>query len=306
MLAPLVSLAEDAADGADQHGVALGLAQNSAAKIRADLATVAGDPTTQPPTPGAQAAYTAAKAAKTAASAAQRTAESNARAFVGSAIGVLKNYLGRPWSSAWVAAGFVNGSLAVPDDPLPLLGTLRAYFTQNPAHENAPLGVTAAACHTHLDGLSDARMGVNLSNAALGAAKQARDAAQETLYKRLCGLRAELAQLLADDDARWYAFGFDRPSDGEHPASVQGLVLTAGGPGVVLVDWDDARRAERYRVLRQVVGMDAAPVLIDSTLRESEVALRNLPSGKQLVVTVSAVNDAGEGPAAVSAAFGVP
>ena len=65
-------------------------------------------------------------AAKTAATAAKRTMESNARAFAAGAVDVLKRHLGRQWNSAWQAAGFVGGSLAMPDDPLPLLGQLRA------------------------------------------------------------------------------------------------------------------------------------------------------------------------------------
>ena len=123
---PLVSLAEDALDGAQQHGGAIGLSQNTAVKIEADLRDLTGDPTATPPTPGKQGLWNGAKAAKLTAAAASRTAESNARAYCGKAVGVLKNYLGTQWNGQWAAAGFTNASLRIPDDPVPMLGELRA------------------------------------------------------------------------------------------------------------------------------------------------------------------------------------
>jgi hypothetical protein len=302
-----VSLAEDAADGAQQHGAAISLAQNTEAKIRTDLVALTGDPEATPPIPGAQPVYNAAKSAKTAASSAQRTAESNARAFAGKSVNVLKNFLGTQWNSAWQAAGFQGGSLAIPTDPLPLLGELRAYFTAHPTHEVSPvLGVTAAACLAQSTALSNARSAVNDATVTLGQAKQARDAAQQKLSKRMSGLLAELGQLLEDEDPLWYAFGFDRPADGQQPGPVQELVLTAGGPGIVLANWDDARRAERYRVLKQVVGTDPQPVLVTGTLYENELTLQGLPSGQTVKITVLAVNAAGDGPATESSPFSVP
>lgn len=236
----------------------------------------------------------------------RRTDESNARAFAAKAIGVLKNFLGSQWNSAWAAAGFSGGSLAIPDDPLPLLGELRAYFTAHPAQEVTPvLNVTAAACLAQSNALSNARSAVNLAAVTLGQAKQARDAAFRKLFERLSGLRAELGQLLEDDDPLWYAFGFDRPADGQQPGPVSDLVLTAGGPGIVLANWDDARRAERYRVIKQVVGVDPAPVIVTGTLYENELTLQGLPSGKAVKITVLAVNASGDGPETVSAPFEV-
>ena len=294
---PLVSLAEDAADGAQDYGTDIGLAQNTEAKIRADLWDLAGK-SGDPTKPGKQALYVAAKAAKVAGTAARRSAESNARAFCATAVGVLKNFLGTEWNSAWQAVGFTDGSLAIPDDPLPLLGTMRAYFLANGAQENAPLNVTAARCEFHVDGVSDARTNSNASNVAMGNAKAARDASQVVLYKRMSGLLAELRQQLEDDDARWYAFGFDRPADGDGPGPVLNLTLVGGavGSGMIFADWDDARRAERYRVFKQIVGVDAEPVEVSNAVTESEFTLTGLPSGQTVIVTIVPVNDAGDGP----------
>jgi hypothetical protein len=41
---PLIQLLEDAADGAHQHGVAIGLKQNTETAIRADLTALTGQP----------------------------------------------------------------------------------------------------------------------------------------------------------------------------------------------------------------------------------------------------------------------
>ena len=302
----LVSLAEDAADGAHQNGAAITLAHNTEAKIRADLAVLIGDASAVPPVPGAQNVYNAAKAAKTTASSLLRTAESNARAFTATTTDVLKQFLGRQWNSAWAEAGFRSGSLAIPDDPLPLLGEFRAYLAKHPAQEVVVLNVTAAACAAQVTALSEARSSVNLATVTLGQAKQAYDAAQRNLSKRMSGLLAELALLLTKEDPLWYAFGFDRPTDGQQPGMVQHMVLTAGGPGMVLVHWDDARRADRYRVLRQVAGIDTTPMLVSGTVHDCEVTLQGLPSGSDVKITVHGVNSAGAGPETVSELFRIP
>lgn len=303
---PLISLATDAEDGATAEGAGIGLVHNTAALIHQDLVALAGDPAAVPPVVGARNAHHAAKSAKTAATAAQRSEESNCRAFCASAVGVLKNYLGNQWNSQWQAAGFTSGSLAMPDDPLPMLGELAAYFTAHPTHENAPLGITAAICTVRKNSLSAARSAANAKVQALGAAKAASDVAVKTLYKRMTGLRAELDQLLTDDDPRWYAFGFDRPSDGWGPGPVEHLVLTPGGTGMVFADWDDARRAERYRVFKQVVGTDAQPVEVTSTAVDSQHNLTGLPSGATVLIKVVAVNSAGDGAMTAEASVVVP
>jgi len=304
--AKVVSLAEDAADGATTLGTAVGLAQNTAVKIRADLVALTGNATATPPTVGAQNLYDTAKAAKTAAAAAERAAEKAARTLVAGAVDVLKHYLGRQWSGAWAAAGFTEGSLAVPDDPLPVLGKLRAYFAGHATQENAGLGVTAATLTAQATALSDARSANNNAATALKTAKDNRDAAQAAVIKRLSGLLSELGELLADDDPRWDAFGFERPADGEQPGAVETLTVTAGGAGSVYADWGDARRAERYRVWRQIVGVDPEPVIVELTPHDSEVTLTGLPSGKDVMVSVAGVNAAGEGPACTSAAARIP
>lgn len=300
----LVSLAAAAVEGARTTGAAVGLAQNTESKIRADLNAFVGDPSGIPAVEGARNWYNAAKAAKTAATALRQSVDNTARAYCARAVGVLKNHLGTQWNAAWNAAGFTAGSLAIPDDCFSLLSEIRACLLAHPEYENAPLNFTVGDTMARMDEITAARAASNASVQALGEAKAAAATARRTLHRRLTGLRAELAQLLGPDDARWYAFGFDRPADGWAPGPVEHLILTPGAPGSLFADWDDARRATRYRVTKKVG--DAAPEAAHADVVESECTLQGLPSGALVTITITAVNDAGDGPLAATATLTVP
>lgn len=100
----LFTLAEDMADGLHAHEVAVGVKQNSEASVRADLGAAQA----------AENEFQTKREAKTVATTAQTVADSNAKAFIASAKGVLENYLGKRWSPAWATAGFRNNSTAIP------------------------------------------------------------------------------------------------------------------------------------------------------------------------------------------------
>jgi hypothetical protein len=294
----LFALAEDMADGLHAHEAPVGIKQNTEAAVRADLAAATA----------AEAEFQAKRRAKTDAVTAQTVADSNGKAFIGAAKRVLENYLGSRWSNAWATAGFVNGSTAIPGtiaERQSCLDALKAYFTSNAGHENAPLNVTAARAGALFTALSDARSAVHEAENAAGAAKAARDTAVLALRTRMSGLIGELDQLLDEDDPRWYAFGLNRPADPDRPDIPDSLVLTAGPAGTVLVDWADARRAERYRVFRQIVGADADFVHA-VTVTESDATLSGLPSGSTVKVRVTAANAAGESAPSAEAQIAVP
>ncbi len=283
----LVALAEDAADGAAVHETAIGLLQNTEARIRADLAALEA----------AQQTFQTARKTSLALTKAQRTADSNGKAFIAAAKGVLEPVLGGQWSIAWAPTGFVT-SLEVPST-LPgrqtLLGALRDYFTANPAHENAPLNVTAAQAAALHTGLSDARSAIKTGLVARGQKKSARNAAQRALKKRLAGLIGELDQLLGGGDPIWLAFGLNVPEGETTPEAPSELVLTQGGPGEVLADWDDVPNADHYRVFKQEVGVDADFVHLASPT-DSDLTIEGLTAGNTLRVKVSAVSGSLEGP----------
>ena len=298
---PIVQFLEDGADGAHTHGAAIGLKQNDEAALRASLTPLVGIPpgpgNVPPGTPGVKDKWNTAKAAKVTATAGVRTAESNGKTLVQACVSVLGVRLGKQWNSQWQQVGFTNNSLAAPDHPLALLQQIRTYFSTNPTHE-APgfplLPVTAAACEAAAQAISDAVTARNQSIADAGNAKKNLEAGIADGRTTLGGLRDELTQLLDNDDERWYAFGFDKPSDPNTPAVPEGLVLIPGASGshMMFIDWGDSRRGDSYRVL--VKNTANPPVtLVDEIVKESEFNLNTVASGTAIKVTITARNKNG-------------
>jgi hypothetical protein len=289
----LVRLFEDAAAGARDHGTAVGLKQNTEAVLRPELEALTGTAAA----PGLKSKWNAAKAYKVDMTAAFRSAKAAGRLLASACVNVLKLRFGGQWNSAWQTAGFTGGSLAIPDNPLTLLQQLRAYFAANPGHEVADLGTglgaTAAACDAAASAINSASAASNQSNVAAGTAKSQYDAGLRDARRRLMGLRDELAQFLGREDERWYAFGFDRPGDPETPEVPEHLVVTPGAPGsgLLFVDWDNARRAESYRVV--VLGSVNGSVVTERLVAESEITLSGLAPGQTVRIVVTARNGKG-------------
>jgi len=286
-LDPLLSYSEDVADGMAAHGAVIGILQNTEPRIRTDITGLRT----------AKLIHETSKATKVTAVATQTVKDSNGKAVIAAASNVLAVRYGATWSTAWEPTGFPNNSIGVPrriDERLNLLASLRDYFTANPTHENAPLGVTAAAFATLFTELSDARSAVNAAIADAAAKLALRDAAESTLRRRLRGTIEELTQLLDPLDSRWYAFGLLPPGAEDTPDQVTGVILTAGpaGSGIVHGDWPDAARATSYRVYIQVVGVDPDFRLYD-TVSDSDVTISSLPPGATVRVRVVAVNAEG-------------
>ena len=293
---PLRTLGETAYTGALAVGVAILLKQNDAPAILATLRTVTGTPSAlpeEPPIPGTQAIYLEAISAVVTANANHRAALEAGREFSREAIDLLRHVLGRRWNSAWTAAGFTGGSLAVPTNPEPLLIELRSYLGAHPAHGNAALGITAATVQQQLNAIASTRQIANAKLAERVAAKNNRDESVTALRNRLMGLRTELDQLLDPDDERWYQFGFARPSDGRMPAKVSGLSLRAGLPGQLQVNWLRSTLASSYRVTWRTGAPGADPVMA-GLFADLAVTLTGLPSGQTIAVSVSARNATGE------------
>ena len=64
-------------------------------------------------------------------------------------------------------------------------------------------------------------------------------------------------------------------------------------PQHLFAKWESAALAARYRLYRQIVGVDEDFVLV-KTVTETESDLNTFTSGQVVRVCVSAVNDAGE------------
>jgi hypothetical protein len=294
---PLVELLEDAADGAHDHGAAIGLKQNDEPALRAELTALVGTPAgpgnVPPATPGLKDKWNIAKTAKSDATKAFNLAKRTGQNLARTCIGVLKPRLGNQWNSQWQTAGFTNGSLAVPDNPMTMLQQFRTYFSANPSHEVANLNATSADCNTIAEAISDAATASNNSNVNAGNAKTALAAGIESARSRLTGLRDELSQLIEDDDELWHAFGFNKPSDPDTPEVPENLIATPGPAGshTMFFDWDDTPRGDSFRII--ITNTATPPVeLKNEIVTESEATYTDLPPGP-IKATVAARNSKG-------------
>jgi hypothetical protein len=276
------------------HAASLHIEQNDPDAVTTDFYDYVGQPGTDPATAGKRGQLNQKRQALIAAQAIRRNAFQAGRDFNARAVDHLKGYLGRSWNTRWVAAGFSEGTLRQPHNPVSLLLELRAYFAMNTAHELPANGVTAAQANT-------LELAITAADLAEGDATQARDLATKArneslarLRERIAGLRNELGQLMEDDDMRWRTFGFARPIDRRIPKVVTGLTLRLSGvAGEIIVQWDPAIGAENYRVTRQVQTVDDQPVEV-GLFSDRTVIISGLPSGKTVIVSVTARNPAGE------------
>jgi hypothetical protein len=289
----LVALAEDAADGAMTHGLAIGLKQNTEDAIRADLTALIFAETTV----GQR------KLAKATASASHKIADSNAKAYIARFIQLEKPRLGTSWGPLWQEAGFTAGSISNPntlDDRFVLLNKLTQFLMLHPEYNvtdaaRPDLDLTEATAQARYTAVSAARTGINDASVANGNAIAEKETRLAAMRARLIGLRGELTQMpLPDESPLWYAFGLSRPADPATPGVPDQLVLTAGavGTGTVIADWATSRRATGYRVRIQVTG-EAQPRLF-GLFADDQTTVTGLPIGPLLAVAIIAHNEAGD------------
>lgn len=260
------------------------LEQNSAARIATDL-----DAATT-----AQAAYNAAQADLPSKYAAQTSATEAVYEFAQTTKSVLRIHCGSQFCQDWVDAGFLT-SLAVPTSAPELESlaqALNAYFTANPTHENAPLGVTAAAALTLFNNLKNARIAVNAQRTLRGQKKVIRDTKVKKLRLRIRGLICELEQLIDDLDPRWLSFGFNMPGTPEVPEVPQNVEVDNQVPGELYVTCDASSLADHYRFWKQVQGTLGEPELAGSS-EEPAFVIEGLTPGTVYLISVSAVAEGG-------------
>jgi hypothetical protein len=290
----VISVSAQCIIGANALAAELHIKQNDGPAIAAARYDLVGAPGTDPATAGKQGQLNQKRLAFLAAQTARQNAVAAGREYNERAIDTLKGYLGRRWNPRWQAAGFTGGSLAQPRDPLPMLLQFRAYFSANAAHENAANNVTAARANTLALDIEQKVNAEAVASVARDDARTARDESLAILRGRVVGLRGELEQLLESDDLRWRQFGFARPVDRRIPKGVTGLTLRASSvAGEIIVEWEASSGAENYRVVRQVSAVDEEPIEV-GLFTDRTVIINGLPSGKTVIVSVTARNPAGE------------
>ena len=167
---------------------------------------------------------------------------------------------------------------------------------------------TAAIATTLHSALSTARNGVANCLTDTKAKAIAFADATESFRDRFRATINELEDRktgLGEDDPRWYDFGLSRPDDPATPGQPSNVVATGAGATNVLVIIDGARRANSFNYYKQVMGVDAQPVKVDN-VNETQFTIQGLPSGANVQITVTGVNDAGEGPASTPVSVVVP
>ena len=126
----LIKLCSKMVGGLKALGQTLNVTQISAATLQGQLATFSTG----------QGNFNTARDARQTASAHASELQGAIYAWLLRGRDVLLPYLGRSWSAAWIPAGFVDHSTAVPKyvgDQLTLLGRLFAFYTANPNYEDA-------------------------------------------------------------------------------------------------------------------------------------------------------------------------
>jgi hypothetical protein len=294
----LFALGDDMCDGLTQHEVAIGIKQNNEAVLRPALAAARA----------AESTFGQCQVAKKAASAVLTAADAAAKTFIVNSRKRLSKFFGEAASMEWEAAGWAAGTTGIPttqDERFALIESLRAHYAANAAHESVDMEVTAALALAAHTAVSNARATVGQKVTENGQAKAARDNAEANLRRRMTGLITELETLISDDDPRWHAFGLNRPADAETPEAPSFTTVVPGPNSTLLVDWDDALRADRWRVWIKVAGVDN-DFRAAITVTESDATLTGLPVGASVEVRVTSVNEAGESAAGPVAQGVVP
>lgn len=226
--------AHDLADGLALKQAIIGMAQNTEAKVRADLIKIEGDPAAAPGSDahkGSYALYEACKLVTAQKEAAMvQVSDGPVAAFLLTAQGCLEVLYGKQYNSGWQTAGWPNQSTEIPrthDQRFTLCNSLRGYLAAHPAHERpgvAPyIPFTADEALARHTTFSDAREEVNT---AAGNQEQCRlvlVADEKALSKRYSGTVSEARQLLAADSPALGVAGAEFPCQPLTPAGGDGL-----------------------------------------------------------------------------------
>jgi len=271
--------------GAENIGAAIPLLINTAALIGTDRTALMT----------AQTDFRAARGAIPALSTARKGAVDAAYVFCQKSRDVLYTYLGRTFTEAWLAAGWVD-TLEIPqsfDGLYDLTYTLTAYFTAHGDQENEELGVTSAAAQVAFNSLSATNTAVITAELLAATKRDVRDVALTAVRKRLSGLCKELSQRLEPLDPRWRAFGFNMPGAATVPAVPEQVVVTPLPLARLQIACDPSPNATSYRFYTQRLIVDPEPILAGSSA-EPLFVTEPLSEGQVYQVYVSATNEGAE------------
>ena len=306
----LLAVARGIHAGQLTHADSVGLLHHLPAGMDAGIKKLEGDPAAGPGSAankGSQLVYRETiNATGNAESAYQKLSDITMKPWLDGYRKVMEGIHGKKANAGWEAAGFAQGSTAVPrnhDLRLTLLGAARAYLgahetyqTTLPQKTGPGLAITAAQALAHQTAMQAAKNLINSLTAVQAEAKGARDADVEALYQEVSGTTNELSDLLGPTDPRWEIFGLNIPAKPNPPLGVASLTVTSAGASRELAEWPYAVRADYFRVMLLRVGIDTEPVNVGDA-HDLEFTLKNLTPGTTIEVTVIPMNEGGAGPA---------
>jgi hypothetical protein len=228
-----------------------------------------------------------------------QSARADAVSFLATARNHLRSKLGLTWGPVWTQLGFPGPDLELPSGDqarLHVLTAFKNYFQANPTHENAAFGLTGARAQKLHDALAGKAQTVIHCVQDARAKRDARDAAREALLKKLRCLWSELRSVLEPLDSRWLKFIDRVPGDPRVPEAVEEVSAAAAPGGIITLDWEDVSRAAHYKVFKQIVGVDAEPVLA-LKVDDSDAQLTGVPAGATVKLQIVATNAVGDAPA---------
>ena len=200
----LLTLAGRMALGLEMHGVWLRMSQIPAADFRRWLAEL----------DAAERSHCAARAALAAAGGALVAADDALTAWLARARLVVMLARGAAWSQEWLETGFTHGGTNVPKRMAAraeVAAGVAEFLAAHPEFEVAFAGVTAAEGRAVLGRMRAAEAASREARSEAGERKRARDLAERHLRGKMGGVRSLLGASLRGDDARWAAFGLNRP-----------------------------------------------------------------------------------------------
>ena len=190
-------------------------------------------------------AYAIARAGKAAAGTRFHAADDALTAWLGKARLVLMLAKGAQWSETWVEAGFTQRGTNVPKQMaarVALVPRVAGFFTRNGEWEMPVAGVTAAHGAAVSGEMRAAQAGLRAASQDALVKKRARDLAEKTLRWEMRRVVIFLSVLLSPGDARWLAFGLNRPRP-DAPVSVAARRSGVAAAVIALPPAEPARAA---------------------------------------------------------------
>lgn len=142
-------------------------------------------------------------------------AQAEGKAFLDGAVKLLRMQLGNTWSQAWVEAGQLNASTAIPTKAGAREGLIKnfaSYLGADPVREAPNQGVTASRAAAVHQAILDAKAKLRDNQTQQGHLKAARNDAERKLRQTLRRTMVELEMVLERDSPDWSNFGLEPPA----------------------------------------------------------------------------------------------